>query len=125
VSAWVAFVGARPALARILLREAADATPERRAALLAHSEPFVALIRRRVLDRPDFRRARLERIDPVHVASTVVGATVFLVAAMPFLLPEREQRPLDRARLAAHEAELLRVVRRLLGTREPRAPKRG
>jgi len=121
VSAWVAFVGAKPAVARILLREAADATPERRVALLAHTEPFIALIRRCVLDRPDFGRARLERIDPVHVASTVVGATVFLVAAMPSLVPDRERRPLDRARLAAHEAELLRVVRRLLGTRRPRS----
>jgi TetR/AcrR family transcriptional regulator len=117
VSAWVGFVGTRPALARILLREAADATPERRAALLAHTETFTALIRRHVLDRPDFRRARLERIDPVHVASTVVGTTVFLVAAMPYLVPDRERRPLDHARLAAHEAEMLRVVRRLLGTR--------
>ena len=121
VSTWVAFVGARPALARILLREAADATPERRTALLVHTEPFVALIERHVFERPDFRRAHLAQIDPVHVASTVVGATVFLVAAMPSLVPDREQRPLDRARLAAHEVEMLRVVRRLLGTRAPRS----
>ncbi len=120
VSAWVAFVGARPALARILLREAADSSPERRNALRAHTEPFVALIERHVFARPDFRRARLAEIDPVHVASTVVGATVFLVAAMPSLVPDRERRPLGRARLAAHEAEMLRVVRRLLGTRAPR-----
>ncbi len=125
VSAWIGFVGAKPALARILLREAADATPERSAALLAHTEPFVALIRRHVLDRPGFRSARIARIDPVHVASTVVGATVFLVAAMPSLVPDREKRPLDRVRLAAHEAEMLRVVRRLLGTREPRQRSRG
>jgi TetR/AcrR family transcriptional regulator len=121
VSAWVAFVGARPALARILLREAADATPERRTALLAHTQPFVALIQRQVFERPDFQRAHLAPIDPVHVASTVVGATVFLVAAMPSLIPDRERRPLDRVRLAEHEAEMLRVVRRLLGTRAPRS----
>ena len=121
VSTWVAFVGARPSLARMILREAADATPERRAALLVHTEPFVSLIQRQVFDRPDFRRAHLADIDPVHVASTVVGATVFLVAAMPSLVPERQQRPLDRKRLAAHEEEMLRVVRRLLGTRTPRS----
>jgi TetR/AcrR family transcriptional regulator len=124
VSAWVRFVGARPALARMLLREAADATPERRAALLVHTQPFVALIERKVFERPDFRRAHLAKIDPVHVASTVVGATVFLVAAMPSFVPERERRPLDRKRLAAHEEEMLRVVRRLLGTRAPRGDKR-
>jgi TetR/AcrR family transcriptional regulator len=125
VSTWVGFVGARPALARMLLREAADATPERRAALLVHTQPFVALIERQVFERPDFRRAHLAKIDPVHVASTVVGATVFLVAAMPSLVPERERRPLDRKRLAAHEEEMLGVVRRLLGTRAPRGDLRG
>jgi TetR/AcrR family transcriptional regulator len=125
VSAWILFVGARPALARMLLREAADATTERRAALQVHTQPFVALIERQVFERPDFRRAHLARIDPVHVASTVVGSTVFLVAAMPSLVPERERRPLDRKRLAAHEEEMLRVVRRLLGTRAPRSGRRG
>jgi TetR/AcrR family transcriptional regulator len=124
VSTWVAFVGARPTLARMLLREAADATPERGKALLVHTEPFVALIERHVFQAPDFRKAHLARIDPVHVASTVVGATLFLVAAMPSLVPERERRPLDRKRLAAHEQEMLRVVRRLLGTRAPRAGSR-
>jgi TetR/AcrR family transcriptional regulator len=118
VSSWVDFVGRRPTLARILLREAAGA-PERRAALAAHTGRFTALVRQHVLERPEFKRARLEPIDPVHVASTVVGATVFLVAAMPALLPGRRHEPLDSAQLAAHEAEMLRVVRRLLGTRAP------
>jgi len=119
VSAWVEFVGRRPTLARILLREAA-APPDRRAALAAHTGRFTELVRRHVLERPEFRRAHLAEIDPVHVASTVVGATVFLVAAMPTLLPGRRHEPLGRAQLAAHEEEMLRVVRRLLGLRTPR-----
>jgi TetR/AcrR family transcriptional regulator len=122
VSAWVEFVGRRPTLARILLREAA-ATPDRRHALAAHTGSFTALVRRHVLERPEFRRERLEPIDPVHVASTVVGATVFLVAAMPALLPGRRHEPLGRAQLAAHEQEMLRVVRRLLGLPGPRKPR--
>jgi TetR/AcrR family transcriptional regulator len=121
VSAWVDFVGRRPTLARILLREAADATPERGQALRAHTEPFTALIRRHVFERPGFRAARIDPIDPLHVASTVVGATVFLVAAMPALVPDRRLEPLGPAELASHEAEMRRVVRRLLGTRAPRA----
>ena len=114
VSAWVEFVGRRPALARILLREAA-AAPQRRPALAVHTQAFTALVQRHVLDRPEFRRERLAPIDPVHVASTVVGSTVFLVAAMPALLPGGRHEPLDKAQLAAHEEEMLRVVRRLLG----------
>lgn len=117
VSAWVDFVGRRPTLARILLREAAGA-PGRRSALAAHTEAFTALVHRHVIDRPEFRRVRLAPIDPVHVASAVVGATVFLVAAMPALLPGRRHEPLGRDQLAAHEQEMLRIVRRLLGIRD-------
>jgi len=116
VSAWVAFVGRRPALARILLREAADATPERSRAFLAHTAPFRALVRRHIFERDDFRSARLAPVDPVHVASIVVGATVFLVAAMPSLVPDQRLSPPSLERLAAHEAELLHVLRRLLAT---------
>jgi len=122
VSAWVEFVGRRPTLARILLREAAT-SPDRGHALAAHTGAFHTLVRRHVLERPEFRRARLAPIDPVHVASTVVGATVFLVAAMPALLPGRRHEPLGRAQLAAHEEEMLRVVRRLLGLPGPRKPR--
>jgi TetR/AcrR family transcriptional regulator len=120
VGAWVDYVGGRPSLARILLREAAGATPERRAAVLAHTGPFHELVRSTVFARPDFRAARLNPIDPVHVAATVVGATVFFVAAMPALVPDLRLDPTSREHLEAHKAELLRIVRRLLGTRGPR-----
>lgn len=120
VGAWVDAVGARPSLARLVLREAAGATPERRAALSTHTGRFHQLVRRQILERPDFVGARLHPIDPVHVAATVVGATVFFVAAMPALVPERSLDPVSPAHLAAHKEELLRVVRRLLGTRGPR-----
>ena len=93
----------------------AAAAPQRRPALAVHTQAFTALVQRHVLDRPEFRRERLAPIDPVHVASTVVGSTVFLVAAMPALLPGGRHEPLGKAQLAAHEEEMLRVVRRLLG----------
>jgi TetR/AcrR family transcriptional regulator len=116
VRAWVAFVGRRPTVARILLREVADATPEHRSALLEHTQPFVDLVRKEILERPDFRDTPLAEVDPVHVASTVAGATVFLVAAMPALLPDLGLDPTSREHLEAHERELVRIVRRMLGT---------
>jgi TetR/AcrR family transcriptional regulator len=120
VAAWVDYVGARPTLARLILREVASATPERRSALLEHTRPFAELIQKEVLGRPDFASAHLARIDPVHVASAIAGATVFFVAATPALLPDLGLDPTSREHLEAHKQEMLHTVQRLLGLRAPR-----
>jgi len=114
VSTWVDFAGDRPSVARILLREVANATPDRRAAMLAHTRPFTDLIRKEIFERPDFARAGLAKVDPVLVASTVAGPTVFLVAAMPALLPDRALDPTSRETLEAHKAHVQRTMRDLL-----------
>ena len=59
-------------------------------------------------------------IDPIHVASTVAGATVFFVAAMPALLADRGVDLSGPEHLETHRTQVLRVVQRLLGTRGPR-----
>ncbi len=115
VSSWVDFVGQRPTVARLILREVADATPERRSAVLAYTQPFVELVSQEILARPDFRELRLPDADPVNVASTVAGATVFLVAAMPVLLPDRDLQPTSREHLEPHRKELVRIVHGALG----------
>jgi len=116
VSAWVDFVGERPALARIILREAAGATAERPPAILRHIAGFHALGREVFEATRDDPLARSAPIDPVHFASAIAGATVFFVAAMPVLAPETGIDPLAPAQLATHRAEVLRIARRLLGT---------
>jgi TetR/AcrR family transcriptional regulator len=120
VGAWVDYVGARPSIARLILREVADATPGSRPAILEHTRPFFDLIRRQVFERDGGAVARLSPIDPVHLASTIAGATVFFIAAMPTLVPERALDPIAPAHLAAHREEVLGIVRRLLGTQGPR-----
>ncbi len=124
VAAWVDYVGARPSIARLLLREVADAAPGRRPAVLEHTQPFFDLVRREIFERDGRAIADLTPIDPVHLASTIVGATVFFVAAMPVLLPDRPLDPVSPAHLAAHREEVLGIVRRLLGTRGPRKGRR-
>jgi TetR/AcrR family transcriptional regulator len=114
VGAWVDYVGGRPSLARILLREVADTTSDDRPVLRRHREAFVDVVARHVTGRDDFDSSQFAPIDPVHVASTVVGATVFLVAAMPALVPSRGVAPLPPGELAAHRDEMVRTVRRLL-----------
>jgi len=113
VSAWIDAIAARPALARLLLREVADATPARSARLAPHLAPFFALVER-ALEAPD-ATPPLEA-DPVAVASQVAGGTVFFVAAMPGLLRGAAFDPLEPVRLEALRRETLGAVRRLLGT---------
>jgi hypothetical protein len=77
----------RPALARILPREVADATPTQPPPLLAHARPFVELVERFRAEVRDDPLVQARPIDPVHLASAIVGTTVFFVAAMPTLVP--------------------------------------
>lgn len=121
VSAWVATVGRRPTLARLLLREVADAHPLRETALLDQTRPFFELVQREVFERSGKEAAQLATIDPIHLASTIAGATVFFVAAMPTLVPGLGFDPVSPDHLESHRQELLRIVRRLLGTRGPRS----
>ena len=121
VNAWVDFVGQRPSFARILLREVADASPDLPPTLLRHTQPFVSLVKREVYSRPEGPGPLKDTgIDPIHVASTVAGATVFFVAAMPALLADRGVDLSSPEHLETHRAEVLRVLQRLLGTRGPR-----
>ncbi len=127
VGTWVDYVGERPSLARLLLREVADTGREadHPPALLAHIQPFFDMAARAVEESagdPVLVRARL---DPVHVASTIAGATVFFVAAMPALIPGRGFDPLNAKQLAAHRDEILRIVHRLLGIPGPPVPAAG
>lgn len=115
VGAWVDYVGRRPTFARLLLREVADAGADERPILRRFTRPFVELVEREVVARATRSDAALARVDPVHVASAVAGATLFFVAAMPLLVPERGERLLGPEHLAAHREEVLRIARRLLG----------
>ena len=121
VSGWVDYVGRRPSVARIVLREAADAGRDHSPPLLRHTQPFFDLIRAQIFHREEPGRANRSPFETVQIASTIVGATVFLVAAMPTLVPELEIEPIKPEHLRAHRDELLRIVRRLLDTRGKQA----
>jgi TetR/AcrR family transcriptional regulator len=117
VSAWVDYVAARPSLARLLLREVADGTPSRPPALQRHTGPFFSLVQKLLRDHAGDPLASAPPIDAVHLASTIAGATVFFVAAMPALLPGSGFDPLDARQIESHKSELLEITRRLLGIR--------
>jgi TetR/AcrR family transcriptional regulator len=117
VVAWVDYVAARPALARLVLREVAGATPGRPPALLRHTGPFFELIRELQREHRDDPLTRGSPADAVHIASTIAGATVFFFAAMPSLLPGSTFDPLDATRIESHKREVLEITRHLLDSR--------
>lgn len=119
VVAWVDYVGARPSLARILLREAASAGGET-PAVVRHTQPFFEVVRRAIAASAGDPLPRASPVDAAHAASAIAGATVFFVAAMPVLVPELGFDPLTPEYLEAHREEVLRITRRLLATRGPR-----
>jgi TetR/AcrR family transcriptional regulator len=114
VSAWVDYVGERPTLARLLLREAASGLPGAPPALTSHLRPFFEVVQKFLAGRRD-PILDAAPVDPVHVASAIAGTTVFFVAALPSLVPGLGLDPLHPDQLAAHRREVLRITRRLLG----------
>jgi TetR/AcrR family transcriptional regulator len=114
VDAWVGYVAERPAVARLLLWEAADGSQDRVFTAAGHGAAVVSALTGAIQEGQ--RQGLFHPIDPVHFIFTIIGATVFFVAAMPRMVPDWPFDPLSPAQLAAHRTQLLGIARRLLGT---------
>ena len=123
VGAWVDYVASRPATARIILRELANSGRELPQQVRDAARPLAAFVRAAFVDdetvRASVRVNSTERVDPAHVASTVAGATLFYVAAMPLIQTRSNFQALDAEQVEVHKSELLRVVRQLLHFESP------
>jgi len=121
VRAFVDFMGRHPIAARLALRECVNPDPESRAEIQALARPFLALLTATFEEGARSGAFRPGHPDPLHFVSTVAGATLFYVAALPTVVGELPYDPLAHDPLAAHEHDVLEITRRLLGTRGPRA----
>ena len=117
IEVWVDAVGARPSLARFMLREAAGADP-------GVAQPLVGFGARLLSSGQDLLKRGVStgvlrpiHSDPSHVISAVVGSTVFYVAALRRLLPTMGFDPLRVEELEAHKKDVLSMVHLLLGYR--------
>jgi len=119
IGIWVDAVGARPSLARFLLREAAGADPGAERPLSDRSAEFLASGRALVDEGVRSGELRPVRSDPFHVISAVVGSTVFYVAALGSLMPPKHFDPLEPVELEGHKQDVLATVRHLLGYSPP------
>lgn len=122
VEAWVDTVMARPTLARLILRHAAEADEHGAQGIFPHANHFLQV----GWSLFDEARAKGEftpvHDDPFHAASAVIGATVFYVAALAPLVPGSGMEALTPEKAAAHKADAVRTIRVLLGI--PNKPKR-
>jgi TetR/AcrR family transcriptional regulator len=115
MAALVDFLSERPAFSHLVLRLASEAPFESHSDARALAGPFLEILEdllaegeRRGLLRPVMR-------DPLQLASTLVGATIFRMAAMPIFAHSEGSAPLDSRRLEAHRREVLSILRSLLG----------
>ena len=125
VSAWVEYVGSRPSFARLLLREVADGGDDRRAPIRRYTRPYFELIRKHVIERRDPTARPFRDVDPVHMASTIAGGSVFFAAAIPALVPEIDLDPTSPEQIAAQREQALRILPLLLDVskKRPASPK--
>jgi TetR/AcrR family transcriptional regulator len=121
VEVWVDALVARTALARLVLRHAAEAEERPEAPLFPAAERLLRLAWELFAEGRRTGELRPLHDDPFHAASALLGATVFYVSALPSLLPAADFDPLAPAEVAAHKRGVLRTARHLLGTGAPRS----
>jgi AcrR family transcriptional regulator len=115
---WIDFSAERPAFARLILRIAADASDAERPAVERFVSPFLSLLEQ-TFERGQ-REGTLKPItkDPLQLASTIAGSTLFFLAAMPAFVPDRNFDPSSPERFQAHRRDALRIARHLVGIAE-------
>jgi TetR/AcrR family transcriptional regulator len=118
--AWVDTVVARPTLARLILRHAAEADEHTAQSIFSSADHFRALAWSLFDQGKKSGELKPLHDDPFHVASAVIGTTVFYVAALAPLLPDAKFTPPTPEQVALHKRDALRTVRLLLGIRASR-----
>lgn len=116
---WIDFAAERPAFARLILRIAADASDAGHPAVERFVSPFLTLLEQ-TFERGQ-REGTLKPIirDPLQLASTIAGSTLFFLTAMPALVPDRNFDPSSPERFQAHRRDALLIARHLAGVTEP------
>ncbi len=117
MSGWIDYVARRPAIARLILREAANAQKGVASPLMraggAPVELFRALIDEGVASG-EFKPV----IDPHRLISLMGATTVFHFAAMPSLTPDVPFDPSSESEVELHKREILHLARHALGINE-------
>jgi TetR/AcrR family transcriptional regulator len=112
VEAWIEFSARRPTLARLFMREVADAEDGFRAEV----EALVTPLFKRIIERIESGRSRgaIRPLDPIHFVTLLAGATTWYATSSSLLRTQGGDAVCDEERFAAYRGELMRVTRFLL-----------
>jgi len=114
LTGWIDYVAARPTVARLILREAANSRPGLVSPFVRAGSAPVAWFRATIEEGVD--SGELDPIIEPHRFMSLMGAiTVFHFAAMPWLALDQPFDPWSRSELAKHKHEILLVARGMLG----------
>lgn len=113
IGAWVDYAAERPTLARLFMREVADAQGELDPELRRLVDPMFSVVTEGI--EKGQQEGAFRKVDPVLVVSILAGATVWFVTNAPLLGEEEKRRLPDEKVFAAFRKELIGVTRHLLG----------
>jgi TetR/AcrR family transcriptional regulator len=118
LTGWIDFVSQRPNVARLILREAANARPGEATSFTlagkATGNWFRALLQEGIASG-EFQ----PRVEPDRFMGLIASVAFFHFAAMAWLTVEEPVDPWSRVELEKHKRELLLVARGLLGIDAP------
>jgi TetR/AcrR family transcriptional regulator len=118
LTGWIDFMARRPNVARLILREAANAQPGKAAPLTRAGRTTGDWFRAVIAE--GIQSGELQpRIEPYRFMSLMGAITIFHFAAMPWLALDQPVDPWGRAELEKHKHEILLVARTMLGIESP------
>jgi TetR/AcrR family transcriptional regulator len=114
LTGWIDYVAQRPNVARLILREAANAQPGKVSAFVRAGGASVDWFRS-VIDEGIASGAIEPQLEPYRFMSLMGAITVFHFAAMPWLALNEPVDPWSQSELDKHKREILLVARGMLG----------
>jgi AcrR family transcriptional regulator len=120
VDTWLEVASVRPTLARLFLREVADAQGEFRPEVKKLVEPMFAMVIEGLLAGQ--RDGTIRAVDPDQFVAIVAGAIMWYATNAPLLFSSAGGGDDPAAARAAFRAELMGVTRHLLGRPDPKVP---
>lgn len=118
ITGWIDYIAERPSVARLILREAANAQPGVVSQFIRSGAAPVEWSAA-VIDEGVASGELKPVIEPYRFMSLIGAVTVYHFAAMPWLTVDKNVDPWSKAELAEHKREILLVARTMLGIEGP------
>ncbi len=112
--AWVDYVWHHPNFTKILLREGAKPSEWLQQEISKLSLPLLNLLQELLEQAQQHREIKGSKIDPLHIASSIAGTTVFSLSIFPSSITGLSQSSDDETQLESHKENIRKLTRFLL-----------